>query len=29
MFGVCGGAYLIAWLVMHLLVPKMRRVQLD
>jgi len=29
MFGVCSGAYLIAWLVMHLLVPKMARVELD
>jgi len=29
MFGVCGGAYLLAWLVMHLLAPKMTRVQLD
>jgi ACS family hexuronate transporter-like MFS transporter len=29
MFAVCGGAYLLAWLVMHLLAPKMTRVQLD
>ena len=29
MFGVCGGAYLLAWVVMHLLVPKMSRVELD
>ena len=29
MFAVCGGAYLLAWLIMHLLVPKMTRVQLD
>lgn len=29
MFGVCGGAYLLAWLVMHLLVPKMTPVKLD
>ena len=29
MFGVCSGAYLIAWLVMHILVPKMARVELD
>jgi len=29
MFGVCGGAYLIAWLVMHLLVPRMSSVRLD
>ena len=25
MFFICGGAYLIAWLIMHLLVPKMRQ----
>jgi ACS family hexuronate transporter-like MFS transporter len=29
MFGVCSGAYLVAWLVMHVLVPKMARVELD
>jgi MFS transporter, ACS family, hexuronate transporter len=29
MFGVCSGAYLIAWLIMHLLAPKMTRVELD
>ena len=29
MFAVCGGAYLLAWLIMHLLAPKMTRVQLD
>ncbi len=29
MFGVCSGAYLIAWLVMHFLVPKMAPVELD
>ncbi len=29
MFAVCGGAYLLAWLVMHLLVPKMTRVELN
>ena len=29
MFGVCGGAYLLAWGVMHLLAPKMQRVDLD
>jgi ACS family hexuronate transporter-like MFS transporter len=27
MFIICGSAYLIAWLVMHFLVPKMQRVQ--
>jgi ACS family hexuronate transporter-like MFS transporter len=29
MFLVCGFAYLLAWLIMHLLAPKMTRVQLD
>ncbi|MBN8850431.1 MAG: MFS transporter [Sphingobacteriales bacterium 50-39] len=29
MFAVCGGAYLLAWLIMHLLAPKMTKVQLD
>jgi ACS family hexuronate transporter-like MFS transporter len=29
MFGVCGGAYLLAWLIMHFLVPKMTPVKLD
>jgi len=29
MFAVCGGAYLLAWLVMHFLVPKMSQVELD
>lgn len=29
MFGVCGGAYLLAWLVMHILAPKMTPVKLD
>jgi len=29
MFGVCGGAYLLAWLIMHFLVPKMTPVDLD
>lgn len=28
LFVVCGSAYLIAWLIMHLLVPKMDRVKL-
>ncbi|MEI6946026.1 MFS transporter [Paraflavisolibacter sp. H34] len=26
MFGVCAGAYIVAWLIMHLLVPKMKPV---
>jgi ACS family hexuronate transporter-like MFS transporter len=26
MFAVCAGAYIIAWLVMHLLAPKMKRI---
>lgn len=26
MFAICSGAYLLAWVVMHLLVPKMKRV---
>lgn len=29
MFFVCGGAYLLAWLIMHFLVPKMKPVRLD
>jgi len=29
MFGVCGGAYLLAWMIMQLLVPTMKRVNLD
>jgi len=29
MFAVCGGAYLLAWVIMHLLAPKMTKVQLD
>jgi ACS family hexuronate transporter-like MFS transporter len=28
MFLVCGGAYLLAWLFMHFLVPKMKRVEI-
>jgi ACS family hexuronate transporter-like MFS transporter len=28
MFAVCGGAYLLAWLIMHVLVPKEKRVEL-
>ena len=27
MFAVCGGAYLLAWMIMHFLVPKMKRVE--
>jgi MFS transporter, ACS family, hexuronate transporter len=27
MFAVCAGAYLLGWLIMHFLVPKMRRVE--
>jgi ACS family hexuronate transporter-like MFS transporter len=29
MFAVCGGAYLLAWLIMHLLTPRMTKVQLN
>lgn len=29
MFFVCGSAYLLAWLIMHLLVPKMKPIQFD
>jgi ACS family hexuronate transporter-like MFS transporter len=29
MFVVCGGAYILAWLIMHLLVPRMDSVHLD
>jgi ACS family hexuronate transporter-like MFS transporter len=28
MFAVCAGAYLLAWLIMHFLVPKMKRIEL-
>jgi MFS transporter, ACS family, hexuronate transporter len=28
MFLICGGAYLFAWLIMHLLVPKMNKIEL-
>lgn len=28
MFAVCGGAYLLAWLLMHFLVPKEKRVEI-
>ena len=29
MFAICGGAYLLAWFIMHLLVPKMKPVPLS
>jgi MFS transporter, ACS family, hexuronate transporter len=28
MFLICGGAYLLAWLIMHILVPRMNKVEL-
>ncbi len=28
MFLICGGAYLLAWLIMHILVPKMKKIEL-
>lgn len=28
MFFICGAAYLVAWLVMHLLAPKMKRIEI-
>ncbi len=28
MFCICGGAYLLAWLIMHILVPRMKKVEL-
>ena len=27
MFAICGGAYLLGWLIMHLLVPRMQRIE--
>lgn len=27
MFAICAGAYLLAWLIMHFLVPKMKRIE--
>jgi len=27
MFAICASAYLIAWLIMHFLVPKMKRIE--
>jgi ACS family hexuronate transporter-like MFS transporter len=27
MFGICGSAYLLGWLIMHFLVPKMKRIE--
>ncbi|WP_078011679.1 MFS transporter [Hymenobacter sp. CRA2] len=29
MFLICGGAYLLAWLIMHFLVPRMKPINLD
>ncbi|MCC3158056.1 MFS transporter [Hymenobacter sp. 15J16-1T3B] len=29
MFWICGGAYLLAWILMHFLVPRMKPIQLD
>ncbi len=29
MFFICGAAYLIGWLIMHLLVPKMQKINID
>ncbi|OUJ71608.1 MFS transporter [Hymenobacter crusticola] len=29
MFLICGGAYLVAWLIMHFLVPRMKPINLD
>jgi ACS family hexuronate transporter-like MFS transporter len=29
MFLICGGAYLLAWLIMHLMVPRLKPVQTD
>ena len=29
MFLICGGAYLLAWFIMHLLVPKMKKIELS
>lgn len=28
MFGVCGGAYILAWLIMHFMVPKLKQIAL-
>jgi ACS family hexuronate transporter-like MFS transporter len=28
MFAICGGAYLLAWFIMHLLVPRMNKVEI-
>src|SRR6185436_14643678 len=27
MFAICAGSYLLAWIIIHLLVPKMKRVE--
>src|SRR6185436_5408114 len=29
MFAICSGAYLLAWLIMHFLVPKMKRIEVN
>ncbi|MDU0371498.1 MFS transporter [Hymenobacter sp. ZK17L-C2] len=29
MFWICGGAYLLAWVLMHFLAPRMKRIDLD
>src|SRR5688500_19496440 len=29
MFFICGSAYLLAWVIMHFMVPKMKPIQLD
>jgi MFS transporter, ACS family, hexuronate transporter len=28
MFGICGGAYLLGWAIMHFLVPRMKRIEI-
>lgn len=28
MFAICGGAYLLGWVIMHYLVPKMKRIEI-
>ncbi len=29
MFAICGGAYLLSWLIMHILVPRMKPITID
>jgi ACS family hexuronate transporter-like MFS transporter len=29
MFLICGGAYLLAWVLMHFLAPRMKQISLD